>query len=125
MINSNFKFVFNFTYLIDFLFESLLEHLICLIENNTLDCREINIAPFNMIKNSTTGSHKEVHTSSKLSCLVIDVDTSIYCKTIKLIWMMLQFLEFILNLLQAKMKLITNFMNLTNLNLCRVINNYA
>ena len=78
------------TYLVNFLFKSLLKHLVSLVKNHRLDVGEIDVSSLNVIQDSTTSSNEEVNSSSKSSCLVIDVDSSIYCQTLELILVVLQ-----------------------------------
>ena len=89
---------FKNTYLIDFFLEALFEHLIGLIKNDSLDCAEIDIAAFDMIKNTTTGANKEINTVSQLARLVFDVHTAVHSQRLELIRMVLQLRQFILDL---------------------------
>ena len=90
------------TYLVDLLLEPLFEHLISLIKDDGFDVREINVASLNVVKHSSTSTHKEVNTSFELSRLVIDADSAIDSQTVEFIWMVLQLLEFVLNLHNAE-----------------------
>ena len=93
------------TYLVDFLFEALFEHLVSLVKNDGLESGEINIAPLNVVEHSSAGSHEEVDASSEHPGLVINVDSTIDGQTFELLGMVLQLLQLILNLDMAKIEL--------------------
>ena len=65
------------TYLVDFLFEALFEHLVGLVQYDSFELREVNIASLNVVKHATTSSDEEVYATAQCSRLVIDVDTTI------------------------------------------------
>jgi hypothetical protein len=79
---------------IDILFEAKLEHLVSFVKNQTFEARKVNVASFNVIKNSSCGTNKDVYTLSELSDLFINVDSSIHCDNFELIFIVFQFGHF-------------------------------
>ena len=84
--------------LVYFFLEALLEHLISFIQDHSLDTTEVNVASFYMVKHSSTSTHKEVNTASESSSLVIDGYSTINSQSFKLIWMMFELSQHILDL---------------------------
>ena len=78
---------------VNILFETKLKHLICFIQDYSLDVGEVNILSLNVIKDSSCGSYKNVYTRFQLSNLVIDVNSSIDSHKSELIFMVLQFFK--------------------------------
>ena len=97
------------TYLVNLLFEALLQHLIGLVKNDGLKCWKVDVTSLDVIKDSTTGTDEKVDTMSKGSCLVLNVNTTVDCQWLELIWMVLQLSQFILNLMSKFTSLIKMF----------------
>jgi len=57
-----------------------------------------------VIENATASTNKKVDSMTELPCLVIDIDSAIDSQGMKLIWMMLEFCQLVLNLLKEKQK---------------------
>ena len=85
-------------YLVDFLLEALLQHLICFIENDCLNAAEVNVSSLDVIENSTARSHEEVDSASEGSGLVVDGNTSVDGQGLELIRVVLQSCQLILDL---------------------------
>lgn len=64
--------------------ESLVEHLVSFVENDSLKLLEINVLPFNMIEHSACCSYKELNSIFKLPDLVLNWHSSVNCDHIKL-----------------------------------------
>ena len=86
------------TYLINFLFEALLEHLISFIKYNSLNCTEVNVASLNMVEHTSARTDKEVNSVAKSARLIFNVDTTVDGQRLELVWMVLQFCQLILHL---------------------------
>ena len=80
----------------------MLEHLIGLVENDSLESREIDVSSLDMVKHTATRSHKEVNASSEGSGLVFNIDSTIDSQRVKLILTVLQFGKLILHLQSKK-----------------------
>ena len=65
------------TYLVDFLFEALLQHLVGFVKHDRLELREVDIASLDVVEHATTGTDEEVDTAAQCSRLVVNVDTTI------------------------------------------------
>lgn len=84
--------------LVDFFFEALLEHLVSFVENDSLQCRKVDVSALNMIEHTTTSANKEVDTATECSRLVLNVDSTIDSERVKLLGVVLEFCELILHL---------------------------
>ena len=62
---------------LDVLFETELQHLVGLVKNNSLHLRKINVTAFDMVKNTTSGSNKNVDSTTEFAGLILDRHTSI------------------------------------------------
>jgi hypothetical protein len=79
-------------------FEAEFEHDISFVKYNTFQLREVNVAALNVIKDSTSSSHKEVYSIFKLMSLVLNTDSSIDCDNFKFFRGVLHFSELCRNL---------------------------
>lgn len=86
------------TYLVDFLFEALLEHLVSFVENDGLQGREIDVSSLNVIEDTTTSANKEVDSTTQSSRLVLDVHATVDGKRVELVLVVLELLQLILDL---------------------------
>ena len=77
-------------YLVNLFFESLLEHLVGFVKNDSSDAAEVDVASLDVIKYSSACSNKEVDSASESSCLVINGNTTVDGQSFKLIGMMFQ-----------------------------------
>ena len=84
--------------LVNFFLEALLEHLICLVQDDSLEGREINISALDMVKNSTASTNKEVDTTAEGSGLIFDIDATVDGERVELVGMVLQLRKLVLNL---------------------------
>jgi len=84
--------------LVDFFFEALFEHLVSFVENDSLQCREIDISALNMIEHTTASTNKEVDAAAECSCLVLNVDSTIDSERVELVGVVLEFCKLILHL---------------------------
>ena len=85
MINNEVK----ITYSVNFFFESLFEHLIGFIQDDSLQFRKIDISALNMVEYTTTCADKEIDSSFQSPGLVIKIDSAIHSQRIKFIIMVL------------------------------------
>lgn len=67
-----------------------LEHLVSLIQNNSLDMGEVDVSPLNVVKNATCSSDEEVDTTAQLACLVLHGDTTVDGEGVELVLGVLQ-----------------------------------
>lgn len=65
------------TYLVDFLFETLLEHLVSFVENDGLQGGEINVSSLDVVKDTSTSTNKEVDAAAQCPRLVFNVHAAI------------------------------------------------
>jgi len=87
--------------LVNVFLETKLEHLICFVENKGFKICKINVSSLNMIQNSTSGTNKDIDTTSELSDLFINIDSTIHSDNFEFIIIMLQLFNF-LGYLQSK-----------------------
>ena len=78
---------------LDVLLETEFEHLISLIQHNSLDAGEINIASLNMIKNTARRANKDFDSILEVTNLRIDWHTTVHSRAPELIWIVLEVLE--------------------------------
>lgn len=76
----------------------MLEHLVSFVENDSLQCRKVDVSALNMIEHTTTSANKEVDTATECSRLVLNVDSTIDSERVKLLGVVLEFCELILHL---------------------------
>ena len=81
--------------IVDIFFEPKLEHLVRLIKNYRLKIRKVDIAPINMILDSSRCANKYINSPFEFVYLLIDIDPSIHCDNLKLIFMVLQFCQLV------------------------------
>jgi hypothetical protein len=86
---------------LDVLFETELQHLVGLVKNNSLHLRKVNVTAFDMVKNATSGSNKNVDSTTEFAGLVLDRHTSINGEGVELIGSVLDGGENICNLTRA------------------------
>lgn len=84
--------------LLDVFFEAHFEHHIGLIKHKRLHFREINVAPLDVVFDSSTSSDEDVYTILKLPSLCGDTDSSINSDHRKLSWLMLEHVDLISDL---------------------------
>jgi len=77
--------------LLDIFFESLLEHLVGLVQNDWLKVVELEVSSVDVIENSSCSADEKVDTASQLSSLLFNGDTAVNCKDSVLILIVLQF----------------------------------
>lgn len=75
---------------VNVIFEPKLEHNICLVKNNSFQSLEIDIASFNMIKNPTSSSYKEINSFLELVSLVWDTYSTVNRDYFELIFVVFQ-----------------------------------
>ena len=63
--------------LVNVFFESELKHLISFIEDNRFDAAEVDVTSLNVIQDTSGSSDKEVYSTSKLSGLVFDRNSTV------------------------------------------------
>ena len=80
------------TYLVDLLFEALFEHLIGLVQNHSLQRREVDVATLDVVKNTAAGAHEEVNAAAQLPRLVLDADAAVDSQGVELTRVVLQLL---------------------------------
>lgn len=61
----------------DVLFETKVKHLISLIKNSILECREVKILAFDMVNDAPTSTDEDINAASELVRLLIDVAATI------------------------------------------------
>ena len=64
-------------YLLNIFLEAHLEHLVSLIENQTLQTAEIDIASLNVIKNPASGADKYIDTIPEILNLLLNINATI------------------------------------------------
>ena len=74
-------------------FEAKFEHDVSFIKYHTFELREVNVTSLNVIKDSTSSSHKQVYSIFKLMSLVLDTNSSIDCNNFELFRRIFQFGE--------------------------------
>ena len=80
--------------MVNILFETEFEHLVSLIQDDSLQVSEVDVASVDVIEDSPCGAYKDVNTVPKLSDLVFNVDTSVHSDDSKLILIVLELLDF-------------------------------
>lgn len=78
---------------VDVLLEAELEHLIGLIEHDTLEITEVNVAAVDVVEDTTGGTDEDVNTVTKLARLIVDADATINGQNFELVVVMLDLLE--------------------------------
>lgn len=86
------------TYLVNFLFEALFEHLVCFVENHSLNVGEVKVSALDMVQDTSAGTHKKVNSATQLVSLVLNGNTTIDCERFEFAWVVLQTSQFVLNL---------------------------
>lgn len=86
------------TYLVDFLFEALLQHLVGFIEHDCLNAAEVDVASLDVIENSSARSHEEIDSTSEGSGLVVDGNTSVDSQRLEFLRVVLQSCKLVLHL---------------------------
>ena len=95
---ARFEWPLKITYLVDFLFEALLEHLVGLVEHDRLQRREVDVAPLDVVEHAPARPHEEVDAAAQRPRLVVDVHTTVDCERVKLVRMVLQLGQLVLHL---------------------------
>ena len=86
------------TYLVNFFFEALLEHLVCLVEDDGLEGGEVDVAALDVIKHTAARTHEEVDAASQRPRLVLDVHATVDRQRLELPVVVLQLCQLVLNL---------------------------
>ena len=73
------------TYLVNFFFEALLQHLISFVQNHGLKSRKVDVTSLDVIKHTTTGSYEEIDSTAQLPGLIFNVYATIHSQRVKLI----------------------------------------
>lgn len=81
--------------LLNILLETLIEHLICLVEHNRSQFLEVNVLSLNMVKDSSSGSYKELDAVFKLPLLVLNRYASVDCDDIELLLIVSQLFKLV------------------------------
>lgn len=92
------KLVRKSAYLVNFLFKALFEHLICFVENHSLNMGEIEIAALNVIKHTAARAHEKVNSTTQFVSLVLDRHTAVDSQTFEFAGVVLQSGKFVLHL---------------------------
>mmetsp|Transcript_12754 Transcript_12754/g.21517 ORF Transcript_12754/g.21517 Transcript_12754/m.21517 type:complete len:215 (-) Transcript_12754:247-891(-) len=77
------------------LLEAELEHNVGLVEHEGLEVAEINVLPFDVVKNPTGRADEDIDAASELADLVIDVDASVDGDDLELVVPVLELVELI------------------------------
>ena len=78
---------------VDVLLEAELEHLISLVENDTLELAEVDVAAVDVVEDTTSRTNEDVNTVTKLARLIVDADATIHSQDFELVVVVLDLLE--------------------------------
>lgn len=86
------------TYLVNFLFEALLEHLVSFVKDDGLEGRKVDVSALDVVEDTTASTDEEVDTTTQSPRLVVDVHTAVDGERIELVGVVLQLLQLVLHL---------------------------
>jgi len=78
---------------VNILFEPKLEHLVSFVQNQRFQFTKLYVSSLDVVKNTSSGSHEDVNSLSKLIGLFVDRHSSIHCQHIVLSVVVLEIVE--------------------------------